>query len=93
MDALLLLGPAGQSPATTAAYAALVAPLATRLGLATTACHLVFRETDALAAVNACIAAGQRRIIVLPLALEAEEITNTKRSMAAWTGCVPKRQG
>lgn len=73
MDALLLLGPAGQPAATAAAYAALVAPLATRLGLATTACHLVFREADALAAVNNCIAAGQRRIVVLPLALEAED--------------------
>lgn len=73
MDALLLLGPAGQSPATEAAYAAFIAPLATRLGLATTACRLVFREADALAAVNAFITAGQRQIGVLPLALEVED--------------------
>ncbi|MEZ4728603.1 MAG: CbiX/SirB N-terminal domain-containing protein [Caldilineaceae bacterium] len=73
MDALLLLGPAGQPAATEAAYAALVTPLATRLGLATTACHLVFREADALAAVDAFLAAGQRQIVVLPLGLEAEE--------------------
>lgn len=73
MDALLLLGPAGQPAATEAAYAALVTPLAIRLGLATPACSLVFRETDALAAVNTFIAAGQRQIVVLPLALEAEE--------------------
>jgi len=73
MDALLLLGPAGQSPTTEAAYAAVVTPLATRLGVAATACHLVFRETDALAAVNASIAAGQRQIVVQPLTLEAED--------------------
>lgn len=73
MDALLLLGPAGQSPATEAAYAAFVAPLATRLGLAAVACRLVFREAEALAAVTDFIAAGQRRIGVLPLALEAED--------------------
>lgn len=73
MDALLLLGPAGQSPVSEAVYASLVTPLATRLGLATTACRLVFRETDALSAVNAFIAADQRRIVVLPLALEANE--------------------
>lgn len=73
MDALLLLGPAGQSPATEAAYATLVAPLATRLRLASAACQLVFREADALAAVSAFMTAGQRQIGVLPLALEAED--------------------
>ncbi|MBX3013736.1 MAG: sirohydrochlorin chelatase [Caldilineaceae bacterium] len=73
MDALLLLGPAGQSPATEEAYQTLVAPVADRLGLAPAACALAFRETAALTSVRTFIAAGHRRIVVFPLALEAEE--------------------
>ena len=72
-DALLLLGPAGQPAATEGAYHSFVAPLTARLGLAPQACRLAFREVEALAAVEGWIAAGQRRIVVLPLALEETE--------------------
>lgn len=73
MDALLLLGPAGQPPATEAAYGAFVAPMARCLGLATASCRLAFREADALTAVRALIESGRRQIVVLPLVLEAED--------------------
>ncbi|MCB0187407.1 MAG: hypothetical protein KDE31_24230, partial [Caldilineaceae bacterium] len=73
MDALLLLGPAGQSPAIEAYYLSFVVPLARSLGLATMACRLAFREMDALDAIHAFTAAGQKQIVVMPLALEAEE--------------------
>lgn len=73
MNALLLLGPAGQSPATEANYRSMVDPVARSLGLATAACRLAFRELDALNAIRAFMAAGLKQIVVMPLTLEAED--------------------
>ncbi len=73
LDALLLLGPAGQPSATETAYHQLLPPLASRLGLAPHSCFLAFRERTALAAVDTLLAGGYRRLVVQPLALEAQD--------------------
>lgn len=73
VDALLLLGPAGQTTTTEAAYQTFLPPLADRLGLPAAACRLAFRETAALEAIHDFTTAARRRIVVLPLTLQPEE--------------------
>ena len=76
-DALLLLGPAGQSSATEAAYRALLPALCERLRLPATACLLEFREQPLLGAFQQLIDAGCRRLVVVPLALEYDDHQHT----------------
>ncbi len=76
-DSLLLLGPAGQPVATEAAYRALLPALQRRFHLPLAACRLEFREQPALAALQHYLAAGYRRLVVLPLALEYDDHQHT----------------
>lgn len=73
LDGVLLLGVPAQDADYEAEQRRLLPALAIRLGLPPDRCRLEFREQPALAAIEHWRAAGCRRVVVLPLTLEADD--------------------
>lgn len=72
IDALFLLGAPTQDAPDEADYRQFIEPVAKRLGLPVAACFFECRDQSMLATLQRCYAAGQRRIVVQPLALEGD---------------------
>jgi len=71
MDMILLVGHGSKDPAGEAAYRAFASALQQRLGVRVQPAFLEFNAPAVLDGMESCVAAGARRVVVLPLFLGA----------------------